>query len=247
MEVGTGHLPIAPVAFYLAGAREVVTVDLHRRLVPDLTRLMLKRLASSEAEVAALYDGLIDPTALRDRLAVVRSMADRPFDLFKRVGIRYIAPRDAAHMPDADASFGLHFSITVLEHVDSSVLSAVLTEARRLLRSDGFAAHFIDPSDHFSHNDTGISAINFLQFSEREWTRIAGNEFGYSNRLRASQLEAIFRACHFNIQHCDRKVDERSMRQLKRDFPLDGAFRRFEAADLCTTTLSVYARPAARG
>ena len=31
-EVGTGHVPIVPIGFFLCGAEEVVTVDLNRRL-----------------------------------------------------------------------------------------------------------------------------------------------------------------------------------------------------------------------
>ena len=37
-EVGTGHVPLAPIGFYLCGAGQVMTVDLHRRIDWDLTR-----------------------------------------------------------------------------------------------------------------------------------------------------------------------------------------------------------------
>jgi hypothetical protein len=35
IEVGTGHLPTLPILYHLAGAKEIVTVDLHRRLQWD--------------------------------------------------------------------------------------------------------------------------------------------------------------------------------------------------------------------
>lgn len=31
-EVGTGHCPIVPIGFFLCGAEQVVTIDLHWRL-----------------------------------------------------------------------------------------------------------------------------------------------------------------------------------------------------------------------
>ena len=41
-ELGTGHLPIVPIGFFLCGAKSVYTVDLHRRM--DI-RLLKKVLA----------------------------------------------------------------------------------------------------------------------------------------------------------------------------------------------------------
>ncbi|MET0417758.1 MAG: class I SAM-dependent methyltransferase, partial [Actinoplanes sp.] len=192
LEIGTGHLPVAPVAFGLLGAREVVTVDLHRRLDPALTGAMLRRLVASEDQLLSLYAGLVAPEVLRERLAVLAEPAAHPLDLLGRIGVRYLAPGDAARMPDPPGSFDLNFSMTVLEHVTPVALREILTEARRVLRPDGFAAHLIDPSDHFAHQDPAITRINFLRYSARQWRRIGGNEFAYCNRLRAPALERVF-------------------------------------------------------
>jgi SAM-dependent methyltransferase len=240
LEIGTGHLPVAPVAFWLLGAAEVVTVDLHRRLNAALTGAMLRRLATDD-RLAPLYDGLI----LDDRLKELRGLLGRPVpEILRRLGIRYHAPGDASRMPDADGSFDLSFSMTVLEHVTPDALRGLLAEARRLLGPDGFAAHLIDPSDHFAHQDPAITRINFLRFSPREWRRLGGNEFSYCNRLRASQLEQAFTDAGFHIERCERTVDEPSRAALEAGFPLHAGFRGFAPADLCTTELEVYARPA---
>jgi SAM-dependent methyltransferase len=243
LEVGTGHLPVAPVGFYLAGAREVVTVDLHRRLQPRLTSEMLRRLVAAGDRVVSLYAGLADAAAVRERLALIDAMADRPYSLLDRIGVRYVAPGNAARMPDGDASFDLSFSMTVLEHVSPRALREILDEAHRLLRPDGFAAHLIDPSDHFAHQDPGITRINFLRFSAPEWFRVAGNEFSYCNRLRSPQFERAFTAAGFRIDRCDRTVDEPSRTALDQGFPVHEDFRAFDAAELCTTELEIYARP----
>ncbi|GIE94152.1 hypothetical protein Ari01nite_16170 [Paractinoplanes rishiriensis] len=243
LEIGTGHLPVAPVAFYLVGARETVTVDLHRRLNPELTAEMLHRMAAAEDQLLELYDGVVAPELLRERLAVIRGLAGRPYELLERIGVRYVAPGDAARMPDPDGSFDLSFSVTVLEHVTPGALRQILAEARRLLTADGVAAHLIDPSDHFAHQDQRITRINFLRFSEREWRRVGGNEFSYCNRLRAPELERLFDEAGFGIERSERTVDERSRAALARGFPVHPDFRRFEPAELCTTELEIYARP----
>lgn len=245
LEIGTGHLPVAPVAFYLLGAAEVVTVDLHRRLNASLTASMLGRLQYER--LAELYAGLVPPERLRERLDHLRSLDGRPVpEILDEIGIHYEAPGDAARMPDPDGSFDLSFSMTVLEHVTPVALRDLLTEARRLLGPDGYAAHLIDPSDHFAHQDPRITRINFLRFSRTEWKRVGGNEFSYCNRLRAPQLERAFTEAGLRIERCDRTVDEPSKAALESGFPVHPDFEKFSATDLCTTELEVYARPLSR-
>ncbi len=186
----------------------------------------------------------MEPKVLLERLGVVRRLARRPLELFDRIGIRYLAPGDAARLPDADGHYNIHFSITVLEHIEPAVLSDVLREARRVLAPGGLAVHFVDPSDHFAHQDTSIPFINFLQYSERQWQRVAGNEFSYTNRLRASDIEREFRVAGFDIVRIDRKVDQRSLAAVEAGFPLHEAFRHMDPEDLCTSAIHVYgARP----
>jgi SAM-dependent methyltransferase len=243
IEVGTGHLPIAPVALYLAGAREVVTVDLHRRIDVNLTVEMLRQLTARRQEVVDLFAGIVSEDLVRERLSIISKGHDRFFDLFERIGIRYIAPGDARRIPEPDASFDLHFSFTCLEHIEPQDLAAILAEGRRLLQPLGVAAHLVDTSDHFAHQDETINRINFLRFTESEWSRIGGNEFSYCNRLRAPQLLAMFAKSGLQIVKADSTVDERSLDELQRGFPVDSTFSRFSATDLAITTLDICALP----
>lgn len=243
LEVGTGHVPVAPIGLFLAGAREVVTVDLNRRISWAATRRMLTMLSAAQFQVIKAFAGLAEPDELRGRLALVRELAEHPRQLFAQARIRYLAPGDAARLSDRDSSFDLQFSITVLEHVQPRALAGILAEGRRILRPNGYSAHRIDLSDHFAHGDRSISNINFLRFGADEWRVIAGNQYSYTNRLRASQYRDLFDAAGLLVDAWHGQVDEEALLLLKDGFPLHSDFAGADPTDLCTTSVSAYARP----
>ncbi len=239
-EVGTGHLPIVPLGFYLAGADEVVTVDLHKRIEWGLTRELIESLVHSEDDVLDVYRGAVEENDIADRLAVLGRAARQPKRALASAGIEYRAPADARCTADADGAFDIHFSVTVCEHIDPVSLAEILSEAARLLRPGGVAAHEIDLSDHYGHQDRSITGINFLRFGAKEWARIAGNEFGYCNRLRASEVVSLFTAAGLTPSIAERLVDGASVAALSGGFPLDPSFAGFAIDDLCTSGLSLY-------
>lgn len=246
IEIGTGHLPIAPVVLYLAGAREIVTIDLHRRIDDGLTSEMLKQICTHSEQVIQLLGKSVPEDLLLERLSTIANGANRPLELLENIGIRYIAPGDASRMSEPDASFDLHFSITCLEHIEPEDLAAVMTEGRRLLQPLGVAAHLIDPSDHFAHNDETINRINFLQFSEKEWSHIGGNEFSYCNRLRAPQFLEVFADAGLTVMDTESVIDDRSLTEIGMGFPIHSRFLKYSHDELATTALNIYARPIRR-
>ena len=52
------------------------------------------------------------------------------------------------------------------------------------VKPTGLLLHMVDHSDHFSHADSSLSPIHFLQFSDAQWQRYAENRYSYVNRLR---------------------------------------------------------------
>ena len=50
LEVGTGHLPVVPIGFFLSGAGRVITVDLNQRLDLGLCKQMLQLIAANETQ-----------------------------------------------------------------------------------------------------------------------------------------------------------------------------------------------------
>lgn len=237
-EVGTGHLPTVPVCFSLVGARRFITADLYRRMDWDLLRGLLNHLSRDRAGYEARLSEFTQPEALSERFELLERLKNSPREFMSQMGIEYRAPCDASITGLPDASVDCHLSVTVFEHIPPQVLSAILVEGRRLLKDTGAAIHFIDPSDHFQHQDKSISRTNFLRFSAAEWERIAGNPFAYTNRLRASELVRLFEEAGFRVTRKETAVDPQGLRD---GFPLHPSFAGFDLDDLCTTTVNLLA------
>ena len=118
-------------------------------------------------------------------------------------------------------------------------LPGILRESRRLLVPDGLLYHVIDPSDHFSHDDESITAVNFLQFDDREWERLAGNRFMYHNRLRSFEHQALLAEAGVRVLRQRETSDEASLRALHNGFPLHSQFSQIAHEALAVRSLNV--------
>ena len=136
------------------------------------------------------------------------------------------------------SSYDLHISVNVLEHVPPDILASLLREAARVLKADGHAVHIVDPSDHFAHTDPTINLINFLRYSRDEWDRIAGNQFMYQNRLRASNYLESLRNAGFHVDTIETVKDQRALAELSAGFTVHPDFRAYKAEDLATTQIA---------
>jgi len=239
-EVGTGHVPLAPIGFFLCGAGSVITVDLHRRIAWNLVRQSLVWIAAHQNEVRSLYGDIIDEALFDERFDLLCRHQNNPAVFFKEARIEYLAPMDAAHSNLNANSVDCHFSITVLEHIPSPIIRDIFREAKRILKPDGTTIHFVDMSDHFQHTDNSITRINFLRYSEEEWQRIAGNEFAYCNRLRASDYLRLFGALGYTIDCQEISIDRQSIKALEEgNVFLDPIFAEYDLDDICSISLGV--------
>ena len=239
-EVGTGHCPIVPIGFFLCGAEEVVTVDLNRRLDIGILEKSLVFMAENRDEIWEYYDGVAKRAVFDERMDLIERLRHSPEKLLSEANIVYLAPTDAAKTKLSDASVDYHISTTVFEHIPKVDIKKILKESRRILKEKGVAIHFIDLSDHFQHTDSSISRINFLRYSDSEWERIAGNEFAYCNRLRASDYLKVFKGLGFTIDRRETLVDQESVRIVSEDkIALHSRFAAYAPEDLCTTSLRI--------
>ena len=241
LEVGTGHLPILPIGFFLSGAQSVITMDLHRRLDFGLLRESVHYFSEHRSEIQPLYQRLGANSALNDRFEVMGQLWQSPQDFLEAANILYRAPADAADTKLPAASVDYHFSYTVLEHIPLESLRTLFREAARILADGAICVHSVDTSDHFQHTDPTITKINFLQFSDQEWERIAGNEFSYHNRLRLSDYLTLFRE-FFEVVSLETNIDEESVSAVESGFPLSAKFKRYSLEELCCTSFHIMLR-----
>jgi SAM-dependent methyltransferase len=241
VEVGTGHMVNLPTAFWLLGAGETITVDLNRYLSEKLVKESNQYVRENEQLILNLFGDRSASRTFKDRFAQLVVFRGGLDDLLAMMNVRYFSPSDARALPIGDNSIDFHVSNTVLEHIAPDSLSEILAEAKRVLRRGGLLVHHIDPSDHFSHSDDSIAAINFLKFSEGDWRRWAGNRFMYHNRLRARDFISLFEGAGARILRSEKHVDERSLMELKNGFALAKEFESVPPDDLATTELSLMA------
>jgi hypothetical protein len=155
-------------------------------------------------------------------------LAERPpplAELLAMMNVRYLAPADAAALPLATGRIDYHVSFAVLEHIPVPDLGAILREGLLLLDHNGLFVHCIDFSDHFSHDDPGITSINFLQFSEEAWAGYAGNRYMPYNRLRGDVFLVFLATAGLALRHMESSVDGRAVDCLKQGFPPHDRFR----------------------
>jgi SAM-dependent methyltransferase len=243
LEVGTGRQINIPLSLWLCGAAETITVDLNPYLKSELVARDILYLRSHEGEVRNLFKELRQDGMAQDRLTRLISASNRLEELLSLANIRYLAPADARALDLGSGSVDYHISYTVLEHIPPAALKSIFREGQRLLKPDGLFVHCIDFSDHFAHSDPGISYVNFLQFSEREWERLAGNRYMYHNRLRVDDFLALIRSLGLEIQSVDTEVDERSLEVLRKGFMLDERFSTKDYQTNATKSAWVVASP----
>lgn len=239
LEIGTGRALGVPTALWLCGAGRIVTVDLHRYLSAALVSTCNRCLLQNADKVREVCAGSLDDKLFQDRLQQLQNFNGDLGSFLRLIDTEYLAPADATHLNLADNSFDLHFSYAVFEHVPGPEISAILKEAKRLLRSGGLLSHSIDLSDHFAYDDDSVAKINFLQFSDQQWSRWAGSQYMYHNRLRASAVFKLFEEAGVQITRRAQTLDERSLEALKRGFPLDPQFVSAAPEELAITNVSV--------
>lgn len=236
-EIGTGWSPDAPLAYWLMGARETVTLDLNPYMRPEVIRDSLRHIWKHRAEALAMFGELVDRRRWDELLRFCAGKSPFRQEAFLELCcIRYVAPGDAAATGLGSGCVDFHTSIRVFEHVPEPALRAILREGARLLRPDGLFVYRIDYTDHFSHSDRSISRLHFLRFDDQEWERLAGNRYMYMNRLRHDDFVRLFEESGLRILLNEPDVEQSFLRPAREGaVPLDARFRGKAAETIATT------------
>ena len=119
-------------------------------------------------------------------------------DLKKNYNLEYIAPINLKTIAERKLYFDASISSTTLEHLPEKELKESFNLLKKIIRKDGIILAAIDYSDHYSHTDKNINSLNYLQFSDAEWSKY-NSLMLYQNRLRHQDYRKIFKHMGFKI------------------------------------------------
>ncbi|NOR44514.1 MAG: methyltransferase domain-containing protein [Candidatus Delongbacteria bacterium] len=225
-EVGTGRAPIAPLAYWLMGAKKTITIDLNPYVKTELITDSLKYIRNNKEEVIKLFGSLLNKDRLDDLIDFTNNMHFTLQKFLDFCSIEYIAPGDASNTNIADNSIDYFTSCAVFEHIERDTLKKIIIEGNRIIKKNGLFINYIDYRDHFSSSDRTISAINFLQYSDDQWKKYADNKYMYMNRLRHDDYINLFRSEGHNILAENTEIDQNSKEILKsKRLKLDEQFK----------------------
>ena len=242
IEVGTGRRINLPITFWLLGISSIVTVDLNPYLKWELIAQDINYIKTNAETLKALF-----PVELRSddfetrwqNLLQINSISE----LFQLLNLDYIAPGDARNLAIESNAIDFHVSNSVLEHIPSDILSQILQEGQRVVKPSGFLIHQIHLGDHRATGDDSLSSIDFLQYDEPTWNKLAGNRFMYHNRLRLEEYLEVFQDAGLEIiSISDRAIDRKALSLLTQGFPLDSRFQHFDPKTNATHFAQIIAR-----
>lgn len=215
VEVGTGWNALPTMMLCKAGAGQIYTYDHVDHLRHDLV------LAAADA---------VGLTVARDSLESTLASA----------GVRYSAPGDAAHTGLPDASVGLFYSYAVLEHVPPAAVTALVAEARRVLKPGGIWYSMIGLHDHYLPFGCP-SAVNFLRYPDWAWNLFVQNSISYHNRMRERDFVEILRAAGASLLNIENIVDPADIERC-RTMHLAKRFGGYTPEELAVTRTEIIAR-----
>jgi SAM-dependent methyltransferase len=238
---GTMLRPALPLLFALAGARRVLMLDRGHALDRDALVDTAERLAEHAAQIAPVVGA--SPEVVRAALA---PPAGESFaGLLERFHLDYRPKADPEHLDVPDGSVDVIASRAALEHMPPQAVARALAESRRVLAPDGRVCHVIDNSDHWSHGDPDISAVNFLRYPDWAWPLIVLPPGDYQNRLRHVDYVRMLRHAGFAIL-LDPSVPDPVAVAAVRAMRVARRFRKFAPGQLGVITSYLVAAPAAR-
>jgi len=161
-------------------------------------------------------------------------------ELFEAMNARYLAPGDASKTGLADQSVDMVYSYAVLSHIPTEVLNNVVREERRIVRPGGQSVHRIVMEDPFAAENGG-DGVNFLRFSDKTWRLIGEHNIRYHNRLRASEIAALYTADKSVVQHSHSTILPENLQNLNK-IKLDEKFAGMSLEDLATTCQDLVVR-----
>lgn len=185
LELGTGWHPIVPVAFFLCGHTEIITIDIRPQLYPDMVQQTLAWFLKiyDDGRLRKFVPDFLPENVEKLRQVHAQAHTQTPQQTLAQLHIQTWI-KDARQLPLPDAAIDVFVSNNVLQDIPSAIMEGIFKEFQRVAKPNAMASHFTDMSDQFSHFDPSITNLNYLQYSEATWKLL-------TNRLQAQNRERI--------------------------------------------------------
>ncbi len=99
------------------------------------------------------------------------------------------------YKPSLDAKYDLIISNATLEHVPLSKIPDSISNMYKYLKKNGLMIHQIDFRNHLNFENP----FDFYKYSNKKWELLIKNSIFYTNRLRVSDFEELFKKNNFKI------------------------------------------------
>jgi len=194
LELGPGYTLATGILFYVHRAKSYTAADLfplagrdsalYRRLRLHLGRsFVLPQVAEINEEALRRFDEAVK--------------LEGPEVVFDETKVSWRHPADACALPFPDASFDVVISLASFEHFQDPAAAA--RECARVTAPGGIGLHQIDLRDHRDFS----KPLDFLRYEDEEWRKIPSTPFRYTNRLRKSDFERVFRESGVAIEEAE--------------------------------------------
>jgi hypothetical protein len=189
MEVGSGFLLTHSIIFYLLGAKRVIATDYNKLAEPKYIKNSIDN--SYLSSIRDILSPFEDHEILRERINKIQSIKHWDLKVLKEeLNIEYIAPVNLINTKLNSVDF--IFSLSVLEHVGSIHLKAMIKNLSSMMNKNGNQFHFIHLEDHYGGATNPFGFLNLEDYSENL-------EHERGNRVRASTFLNYFN-CYNNTK-----------------------------------------------
>jgi hypothetical protein len=199
-ELGSGKVPILPIALWLMGAKKIISIDKDLYFSKDLFFRFINYLKNNKENLSYILNNkLIDERLEKLLKYPFEKNNDIRNTLKESFNIEFLSIENQNQQKINPKSVDFYISYSVLEHVNKQIINKILIESKNILKKTGLQIHFIDYSDHYAQTDKKISRLNFLKFSDWFWNIFYSNYFMYVNRLRHDDFIEIFNMNKLNV------------------------------------------------
>ncbi|WP_349512223.1 hypothetical protein [Erythrobacter sp. NFXS35] len=234
LEIGSGWIPVAPLIYRIAGAREVILSDQHRLLHPRSVQAAAAFLRQRAGRLASELG--VPEARVSEVLEVpLQGSLDAMLDA---LGLCYAVPLNGDTLK---GEIDIAYSHTVLEHIPPAALAEIFALVRDRLGKGGLFCNGIDNSDHRRSYDEELSIVDFLRYSDVTWKMQCINPQDYTNRLRHSDYLDLLDDAGFRLLDTQVYVAQDALASIEPQ-KLPPRFRNKSAEDLCTTWSLMLAR-----